>query len=57
MSILIFDDYTLMYDNDVIIETVFVRFDLPKVDNTHCRDYRSVLSLLETAQNTVPNEM
>ena len=38
-SILIFDGYTLMYDNDVIIQTVFVRFDLPKVENTYCRDY------------------
>ena len=28
-----------MYDNNVIIETVFVRFDLPKVDNTYSRDY------------------
>ena len=25
MSILIFDDCTLMYDDDVIIQTVFVR--------------------------------
>ena len=35
MSIQIFDDYRLMYDNDVIIETVFVQFDLLKVDNTY----------------------
>ena len=28
-----------MYDNDVIIETVFVSFDLPKVDSTYCRDF------------------
>ena len=34
MSISIFDDYTLMYDNDVIIKTVIVRFDLQKEDNT-----------------------
>ena len=32
--------YTLMYDDDVIIETVFVRFDLLKVDNTYSRDYK-----------------
>ena len=29
----------VMYDNGVIIETVFVRFDLPKVDNINCHDY------------------
>ena len=34
MSILIFDDYTFMYDNEVTIQTVFVRFGLPKVDTT-----------------------
>ena len=28
-----------MYVNDVIIKTVFVRFDLPKVRNKYCRDY------------------
>ena len=29
-----------MYDNDVTIETAFVRFELLKVDNTiYCRDY------------------
>ena len=42
MSISNFDDYTLMYDNDVIIETAFVRFDLPKVDNTYLIDYNQV---------------
>ena len=31
MSIVIFDDYTLMYDNDVIILPVFVRFDLATI--------------------------
>ena len=31
------DDYTitLMFDNVVITENVFVQFDLPKVDNTY----------------------
>ena len=28
-----FDDYTLMYDNDFIIVTVFVQSNLPKVEN------------------------
>ena len=47
MNIFVFDDYTLMYDNDVIIETVFVRFDLPKVDNTYyCCDYKLVSSCI-----------
>ena len=32
-----------MYDNDVIILTVFVWFDLPKVDSTYCRDYNQEL--------------
>ena len=27
-----------MDDNGVIIETVYVRFDLPKVDIKYCRD-------------------
>ena len=41
---LILDDHTLMYDNDVIIETVFVWFDSPKVDNAYQSDvkYRSI---------------
>ena len=43
-SILIVDDNTLMYDNYVIIQTVFVQFDLPKADNTsYCRNYRAEL--------------
>ena len=36
-----FDDYELMFENAVIIETTFVRFDLLTVDNTYCRDYNS----------------
>ena len=28
-----------MYNNDVIIQTLLMRFDLPKVDNTNCGDY------------------
>ena len=39
MSILIFHDYTLIFDNGVMIETVFERFDLPKLDNTYCCDF------------------
>ena len=35
MTILNFDDYTLMHDNDVIIETVFERSDLTQVDNEY----------------------
>ena len=31
-----------MFDTDVIIETVFKRFNLPKVDNTYCRDHDNV---------------
>ena len=50
MSILIWGQYiwsrlyTLIYDNDVIIETVFVRFDLPTVDNTNCCDYSTTIT-------------
>ena len=43
MTILIFDDYTLMYDNYVIIETVFVRFYLRKVDNKYWRDFKRLI--------------
>jgi len=46
MTILIFDDYTLMYDNYVIIETVFVRFYLPKVDNTYWRDFKRLAYII-----------
>ena len=46
MTILIFDDYTLMYDNYVIIETVFVRFDLRKVDNTYWRDFKRLAYII-----------
>ena len=35
ISVLINDDSTLMYDNDVMNETVFVKFDSPKVDDTY----------------------
>ena len=34
----------LMYDNDVIIWTVFVRLDLPEADNTYCCDYSYLVS-------------
>ena len=30
ISILIFDDFSLMHDSDVIIQTVFMRFDFAK---------------------------
>ena len=53
MSILIIEDYTLMYDNDIIIQTGFVRFDLPKVDLTYFRDY-SITNVLQI-KNLVDN--
>ena len=34
-----------MYDNDVIMQTVFVRFDLTKVDNSYRRNYYKVLTI------------
>ena len=34
MAVLIFDDCMSIYDNGVMIDTVFVRFDLSKVDYT-----------------------
>ena len=33
-----FDDNMLMYDNDVIIDSVFERFNLLEVEDTYCRD-------------------
>ena len=44
-NISIFDDYTLMYDNDVIIKTDFGRSDLAKVDNTNCCDYSHTVKI------------
>ena len=44
ISILVIDDYTLLYDNDVVIKIVFVWFDLAKVDNAYCRDYSDYLT-------------
>ena len=52
MNFLIFYDYNmLMHDNDVKIRTVFLRFDLPKVDNTFSHDYNHTTSLLSGNNN------
>lgn len=51
MNFLIFYDYMLMHDNDVKIRTVFLRFDLPKVDNTFSHDYNHTTSLLSGNNN------
>ena len=48
MNILIFDDYTSMHDTNLIIETIFLRFDLPKVDITILSKYHIVASIVST---------
>ena len=45
MGILIFSDNTLMYDNDVVIETALVWADSSKVDNAYCQDFSRHISL------------
>ena len=43
MSISIIEDYTLIHDNDVIIQIIFVRFDLPKVENTYLHNVVNIV--------------
>ena len=49
---LIFDDCSLMYNNDAIIKIVFVRFVLPKVNITYFRDYSMPIAHLDIQSQT-----